>query len=212
MFEPSIVLCSPIIHLSLKASIYHFYPLIPSGLWGSLVFMSTSHCPRGGVHPGQLASPSQDSSKGLCCEIILPNHMTPCWRHPINTFLNLLSFLLVLTHRCWRFSTVFSNPLFALRNRSGNIPKTEAKSAHLALCWHQRVMKSQENSGIKSFSRQEETITFQVPLARWVTRLIRCFQKEIDAGSFRSQSSGSGELPWDHYGALKQEGSQLVGS
>lgn len=78
--------------------------------------------------------------------------------------------------------------------------------------WRQCMMKLLQKSGIKSFSRQQETITFQVSLASRVTRLIWHLQSEIDAESFRSPSSGSSALPRDHYSALKQEGSQIVGS
>lgn len=85
-------------------------------------------------------------------------------------------------------------------------------SISMCASWRQCMMKPLEKSGIKSFSRQQETITFQVSLASRITRLIWHLQSEIDAESFRSPSSGSGELPRDHYSALKQEGSQIVGS
>lgn len=74
----------------------------------------------------------------------------------------------------------------------------------------QFVMKPLEYDWIKSFCRQQETITFQVSLASGVTPLIWHVQSEIDAESFRQSSSGSGELPGDHYHSLTQEGGQKV--
>lgn len=59
-------------------------------------------------------------------------------------------------------------------------------SISVCASWRQCMTKQLEKSGIKSFSRQQETITFQVPLASRITRLIWHLQSEIDAESFRS--------------------------
>lgn len=102
------------------------------------------------------------------------------------------------------------------KRKEKDLETTQKQKLNLSISvcagWRQCMMKPLEKSRIKSFSRQQETITFQVSLASRVTRLIWHLQSEIDAESFRSPSSGSGELPRDHYSALKQEGSQIVGS